>query len=284
MLKYNDWTLLKPQPLPLPSFVPSCVQMRSFWADTIFVRWGIWHEAAIWVDDHWCVEGVIRAPGPQHAVEDAGLARQPPSVGYSLCCIFVCAMAYTCRRSPCHASIKGMHLASKYACTTHDRVAGMWCNHFCHHGASIDAGINTRTFASTNPSTGADNITSTFADMAPSTGAGDIAGTLTATFPSIGACNNTSTFAPTAPITRGGTHFCRTFTFAPLSFGAEMYAVSAVYQKQTLLVLRISDAPIPSKQRHFCWHFWCRGMCVRHATPETHTFWHCAFQTHRAKY
>ena len=37
---------------------------------------------------------------------------------------------------------------------------------------------------------------------------------------------------------------------------------------------------IHTHTRYCCWHVWCTGMCLWGATPKTHIFWHCAFQTH----
>ena len=45
------------------------------------------------------------------------------------------------------------------------------------------------------------------------------------------------------------------------------------------LALCISNTPILGIQKHFGGYIWYRGMRAWSATPNTHVFWHCAFQT-----
>ena len=50
-------------------------------------------------------------------------------------------------------------------------------------------------------------------------------------------------------------------------------------QSPHFLALRTSNTPILGIQKHSFWQIWCKGMRAWSATPKTHIFWHCAFQT-----
>ena len=83
-----------------------------------------------------------------------------------------------------------------------------------------------------------------------------------------GAPHQTHVFFTVAHFKHMSTRYPMTTLLAVL---VQRLTCSACHIRETqFLVFPISNAPTLSIQRHFCWHFWCRGMRI--ATPETRIF------------